>query len=101
MVNSALGPTIVTRTGGGPLRRRFVGGGDPGRMLEKPTMPILSSTRNPKETSIFEGQAPKTRPKFQSKPGSFGFQVLKMVIFQLALLVFGDVDFIECVHGPF
>ena len=32
-------------------------------------------------TSLFEGQAPKTRPTFQSKPGSFGFQVLKMVIF--------------------
>ena len=26
-------------------------------------------------TSIFEGQPPKTRPKLQSKQGSFGFQV--------------------------
>ena len=26
-------------------------------------------------TSMFEGQPPKTRPKFQSKQGSFGFQV--------------------------
>ncbi len=26
-------------------------------------------------TSIFEGQPPKTRPKFQSKKRSFGFQV--------------------------
>ena len=26
-------------------------------------------------TSVFEGQAPKTRPKFQSKQGSVGFQV--------------------------
>ena len=26
-------------------------------------------------TSIFEGQPPKTRPKFQSKQGSVGLQV--------------------------
>ena len=80
MVNSALGPTIVTRTGGGPLRRRFVGGETRGGCWKNQPCRyyLLPGTQM---TSIFEGQAPTTRPKFQSKPGSFGFQVLKMVIF--------------------
>ncbi len=32
-------------------------------------------------TSIFKGQPPKTRPKLQSKQGSFGFQVYLIVQF--------------------
>ena len=40
----------------------------------------IVSTRNPKETSLFEGQPPKTRPKFQSKQGSFGFQVILLML---------------------
>ena len=35
-------------------------------------------------TSIFEGEPPKTRPKFQSKQGSFGFQVYIYIIYHIS-----------------
>ena len=38
-------------------------------------------------TSIFEGQPPKTRPKFQPKPGSFGFQVCIYIIYSIFIYV--------------
>ncbi len=39
-------------------------------------------------TSIFEGQPPKTRPKFQSKQGApFGFQVYIYIAYEGLLLI--------------
>ena len=35
-------------------------------------------------TSIFEGQVLKTRPKFQPKHGSFGFQVIVYINIDIA-----------------
>ena len=54
---------------------------------QTPKMEMLRFQRLPgtQMTSIFEGQPPKTRPKFQSKQGSFGFQVRTEFVGGLAI----------------
>ena len=46
-------------------------------------------------TSIFKGQPPKTRPKLQSKQGSFGFQVYILILY-LNILIFLIKESLDC-----